>query len=149
MRCALQLLGDLPGITILRRSSIYRTPAWGVENQPDFLNAAAKIRCDTTPQKLLNYLKSIEQQLGRVPRERWGPREIDLDILLFGATQLNQADLCIPHPGLLERTFVLVPLLEIDPSVTHPNGQLISEMARETLVTAHEVRKFQDASELG
>jgi 2-amino-4-hydroxy-6-hydroxymethyldihydropteridine diphosphokinase len=132
-RSALQLLADVPGVTLLHRSSVYRTRAWGNLDQPDFLNAAVSLRCEISPQQLLLALKSIEEQLGRIPRERWGQREIDLDILLYGNLRVQEPNLTIPHPHLLERAFVLVPLLEIAPGLELPDHRPLQKAAAETL----------------
>jgi 2-amino-4-hydroxy-6-hydroxymethyldihydropteridine diphosphokinase len=129
LRAAVCLLSDTPGVTVLRTSSVYRTPAWGVTDQPDFLNAVIEVRTTVPPAKLLSDLKCIEQQLGRVKRERWGQREIDLDILLYGEMVLQTEALTIPHPGLLERSFVLIPLLGIAPKAKLPDGRQVAEAA--------------------
>jgi len=97
-------------------SSLYRTPAWGVTDQPPFVNAALALETELAPQALLVALKSLERDLGRVATFRWGPRAIDLDILAYGDLRLAAPDLTIPHARLAERAFALVPLAEIDPS---------------------------------
>lgn len=99
--------------TLLARSSLYRTKAWGTRAQPDFINAAALVETALNPRELLCRLKDLEVRLGRVPAERWGPRTIDFDILTYDATIVEEADLQIPHPRLSERAFVLAPLAEI------------------------------------
>jgi 2-amino-4-hydroxy-6-hydroxymethyldihydropteridine diphosphokinase len=99
---------------VLRRSSLYRTVPWGKRDQPWFLNAVVLLRTELTPQLLLERLRAIETELGRVRRERWGPREIDLDLLTYDDLELHESDLTLPHPRLRERAFVLVPLAEID-----------------------------------
>jgi len=95
-------------------SSLYRTPAWGVTDQPPFVNAALSLETALAPLDLLAALKAIETSLGRVATFRWGPRAIDLDILVYGDVRLDDPRLTIPHPRLAERAFVLVPLAEID-----------------------------------
>ncbi|MGI8905584.1 MAG: 2-amino-4-hydroxy-6-hydroxymethyldihydropteridine diphosphokinase [Candidatus Sumerlaeaceae bacterium] len=129
MRSALELLRDVPEVTVRRKSSVYRTPAWGVTDQPDFLNAAVELRTRLSPKRLLCELKCIEQQLGRVRREKWGPREIDLDVLLFDERAVQEEGLTIPHAGLLQRAFVLIPLLEIAPEATLPDGREVKQAA--------------------
>jgi 2-amino-4-hydroxy-6-hydroxymethyldihydropteridine diphosphokinase len=101
---------------IVRASSLYRTKAWGVPDQPDFVNAAVLLETQLRPRELLDELKRIEAQLGRRPGPRWGPRAIDLDILAYDDVVVEEPDLVVPHPRLRERAFVLVPLAEIDPS---------------------------------
>ena len=111
---ALEALGSLG--TVRARSSLYRTPAWGVTDQPDFINAAALLDTDLEPHALLRALKELETRLGRVATFRWGPRAIDLDILTYDDRQVDASDLQIPHPYLYERAFALAPLTEIDAS---------------------------------
>jgi 2-amino-4-hydroxy-6-hydroxymethyldihydropteridine diphosphokinase len=108
---ALGLLG-----TVVRRSSLYRTPPWGRTDQPDFVNAVALLETPRSPRELLDALQALETKLGREPGERWGPRALDLDILTYDAATIDEPGLRIPHPHLLERAFVLVPLAEIDPA---------------------------------
>ena len=109
------------GNIVLRRlSSLYVTKPWGNEDQPDFVNAVAEVDTDLGPGELLARAKSIENRMGRERRERWGPREIDIDLLLYGDEVVRTRDLRIPHPGIEERAFVLVPLLELSPDLAHP-----------------------------
>jgi len=98
------------------RSSLYRTPAWGVTDQPAFVNAAVALVTELDPHALLARLKEIERELGRRPTFRWGPRAIDLDILAYDDLRLDEAALTIPHARLGERAFALVPLAEIAPA---------------------------------
>ncbi|MBD5632899.1 MAG: 2-amino-4-hydroxy-6-hydroxymethyldihydropteridine diphosphokinase [Candidatus Eremiobacteraeota bacterium] len=98
------------------RSALYRTKAWGVTQQPDFLNAAVLLETELAPRELLAALQAIEAELGRVRVERWGPRTIDLDILAYDDVRLREPGLIVPHERLLERAFALAPLAEIDPS---------------------------------
>lgn len=104
-------LGSVAG-----RSRFYRTKPWGVTGQPDFVNAVAALETELAPRPLLDALKRLERELGRVATYRWGPRAIDLDILTYGDARIADPDLIVPHPRLSERAFVLVPLAEIDPS---------------------------------
>jgi 2-amino-4-hydroxy-6-hydroxymethyldihydropteridine diphosphokinase len=99
---------------VVARSSLYRTLAWGVTDQPPFVNAALAIETALGPYELLAALKAIERNLGRVASYRWGPRAIDLDILLYDDLRLDDPELTIPHARLAERAFALVPLAEID-----------------------------------
>jgi 2-amino-4-hydroxy-6-hydroxymethyldihydropteridine diphosphokinase len=101
---------------VVARSSLYRTRAWGVREQADFINAAAIVETELAPRALLAALKRLEEDLGRVATFRWGPRVIDLDILAYDDVRIDEPDLVIPHPRLHERAFALVPLTEIDPS---------------------------------
>jgi 2-amino-4-hydroxy-6-hydroxymethyldihydropteridine diphosphokinase len=112
---------------VAAKSNVYETPPWGMEGQGRFLNSCLLLETDLPPQRVLSEIKEIERSLGRVPRERWGPREIDIDILTFGDGILNGPDLVVPHPSMAERAFVLVPLADIAPDFRiPPNGAEIS-----------------------
>ncbi len=104
----------------LRVSSLYRTEPWGKVDQPWFLNLCAAGRTSLPPLELLSFIKSIEAELGRTHTEKWGPREIDIDILFYGGKILKLPTLKIPHPRLAERAFVLIPLREIAADFVHP-----------------------------
>jgi 2-amino-4-hydroxy-6-hydroxymethyldihydropteridine diphosphokinase len=117
LRTALERIAGLPGTDLVRVSAIRETEPWGVTDQPPFLNAAAEIRTELEPQALLAALKEIEGEVGRRPTFRWGPREIDLDLLLYGSRRLETETLRLPHPQILERDFVREPLAEIAPEV--------------------------------
>ena len=101
--------------TLVARSALYRSPPWGVAEQPPFVNAAALVETALAPRALLAALQRIEREAGRVPTYRWGPRVLDLDILTYGDERLDEPGLTIPHARLNERAFALVPLAEIDP----------------------------------
>ena len=111
---ALQWL-DAGGVRITARSPFYRTLAWGRTDQPDFVNLCAAAQTALTPHGLLDTIQCIEAALGRERRERWGPRAIDIDILAYDDTIIDEPGLTIPHPHLTERAFVLVPLRDIAP----------------------------------
>jgi 2-amino-4-hydroxy-6-hydroxymethyldihydropteridine diphosphokinase len=100
--------------TIVRSSALYRTKPWGRRDQPDFFNAVVSLETGSGPHELLDVLRGIERRLGRAPAERWGPRVIDLDLLLFDDLTVSEANLRLPHEHLAERAFVLVPLAELD-----------------------------------
>jgi 2-amino-4-hydroxy-6-hydroxymethyldihydropteridine diphosphokinase len=125
---ALEAIARSPHITLLAQSSIYRTQAVGPP-QPDYLNACALLDTSLSPQALLQRLLSLETQFGRVRRERWGPRLLDLDLLLFGDRQVQTPTLEIPHPRMAERAFVLIPLAEIAADWIDPrSGQAIAHL---------------------
>jgi len=117
MASALQAIDADPGTRVVAVSSIYRTPPWGKTDQPDFLNAAAGIETDRTPRELLDLCLAAESTLKRVRAERWGPRTINIDILLFDDLTIEEPGLEVPHPRMTQRAFVLLPLSEIAPSV--------------------------------
>ena len=106
--------------TLLAKSSFYKTQPVGYTAQDWFVNGVIKIETDLEALDLLRALKTIENHLGRIETFRWGPRVIDLDLLIFGGTCLETPEVTIPHPRLQERQFVLVPLAEIDPDLLHP-----------------------------
>ena len=116
---AIELL-EQRGVTVMKKSSLYETEPWGVTDQPRFINMAVQIETTLEPEKLLKFLKGIEKEMGRQESFHWGPRLIDLDILLFNDLVLDEENLKIPHPFLHEREFVLRPLNEIAPEVIHP-----------------------------
>ncbi len=118
VRAAIAALDALPGVRLLAASRLYRTPAWGREDQPDFINAAAAVATSLEPLALLDALLALERRFGRerLPGERWGPRTLDLDVLLYDARRIDLPRLQVPHPHLHERAFALVPLAEIAPA---------------------------------
>lgn len=118
------------GISVVRASSIYETDPVGPP-QPDFLNAVVEIETKLSPVELLRALKEIESEVGRRPEKQWGPREVDLDILLYGEETVRTDELEIPHPELRRRAFVLVPLLELDPEVALPSGERVEDFVEE------------------
>jgi 2-amino-4-hydroxy-6-hydroxymethyldihydropteridine diphosphokinase len=122
---ALRMLDADPKTGVVAVSSLYRTPPWGKTDQPDFLNAVAEISTGRSPRELLDLCLEAEKKLKRVRRERWGPRLVDIDILVFGESTIHEAGLDIPHPRMLERAFVLVPLAEIAPDFSL-HGEMIS-----------------------
>jgi 2-amino-4-hydroxy-6-hydroxymethyldihydropteridine diphosphokinase len=122
LHAALQDLDGLPQTRLVRASKLYRTPAWGVAEQPDFINAAALLDTRLPPRDLLDALLGIERAFGRERRdeERWGPRVLDLDLLLYDSAVIDEPGLRVPHPHLHERAFALLPLVEITPDAFIP-----------------------------
>lgn len=125
---AIRALHSHDGISVLSVSSIYETAPVGYTDQADFLNLAIGLETELGAHELLAVCKEIEQELGRVRDIRWGPRTVDLDILLYNNEVIEAEGLEVPHPRMHERAFVLVPLLEIAPAIGHPaTGKLYSE----------------------
>ncbi|HEX5756933.1 MAG TPA: 2-amino-4-hydroxy-6-hydroxymethyldihydropteridine diphosphokinase [Arenimonas sp.] len=122
LTAALQALDALPQSSLLARSRFYRTPAWGQVAQPDFINAVAELQTTLPPRALLDALLDIERGLGRTRSSgnRWGPRTVDLDLLLYGDSTIDVPGLVVPHPHLHQRAFVLKPLLEVAPALSIP-----------------------------
>ncbi|HVR80614.1 MAG TPA: 2-amino-4-hydroxy-6-hydroxymethyldihydropteridine diphosphokinase [Luteimonas sp.] len=123
LRAALHDLDRLPETRLLRASRLYRTAAWGVVDQPDFINAAALLETRLPPRELLDAMLGIERAFGRErdqDGERWGPRVLDLDLLLYDSAVIDEPGLRVPHPHLHERTFALLPLVEITPDAFIP-----------------------------
>jgi 2-amino-4-hydroxy-6-hydroxymethyldihydropteridine diphosphokinase len=119
-RDAVRRLGEVPEIRLLRSSSLYRTEPVGSRDQPWFVNAVAEIRTELRPGELFAVLKGIEREMGRVEGPHWGPRVIDLDLLLYGQEMVAEEGLVIPHPEMYRRRFVLEPLCELASYVIHP-----------------------------
>ncbi|MCB2205448.1 2-amino-4-hydroxy-6-hydroxymethyldihydropteridine diphosphokinase [bacterium] len=131
LRLALTLIAQLEGTEIEQASSIYETEPWGEPDQDPFYNAAAEIRTTLAPAELLRAVKDIELRMGRVSTRKNGPRIIDIDILLYADSVLDEGDLSIPHPFLAQRNFVLEPLREIAGTLRHPvEHRSIDELAR-------------------
>ncbi len=120
---AIDLLDSTEGITVIKISSIYETDPIGYIKQDSFLNGVLAIETSLAPLELLEVLQHIEKQLKRERLIHWGPRTIDLDILLYNQTMIKEERLTIPHPRMLERAFVLVPLLEIESDIMMPDGE--------------------------
>jgi 2-amino-4-hydroxy-6-hydroxymethyldihydropteridine diphosphokinase len=128
IRRAADLLENRAG-KITARSEVYETAPWGVISQPRFLNACLLLETGLPPYDLLAETQAAESEIGRVARERWGPREIDIDILTYGDILLNDERLVIPHPLMGRRAFVLVPMLDIARDFVHPScGTSIDEL---------------------
>ena len=128
MQAALGALDAHSACRIVRVSSVWQTPPWGVTDQPDFHNACAAVYTTLAPRAFLDVCLSIEQDLKRVRDRRWGPRSIDIDILFFGNRLIDEPGLTVPHPRIANRAFVLVPLSEITPDLPF-EGNTIAGLA--------------------
>jgi len=140
---AIEALQQLPNSTLTKASSLYCSAPMGPQDQPDYINAVAEIDTQLSAIELLDALQEIEQKQGRVRKDnRWGPRTLDLDIILYGNQQINTERLIIPHYGMQEREFVLYPLQEIAAKLTLPNGTLLSQLV--TLCDKNGLTKVSD-----
>lgn len=123
VNAAIRALADIPDSRVVSVSSLYRTPPLGPQDQPDYLNAAVALETSLAPEALLDHTQRIELQQGRVRKaERWGPRTLDLDIMLFGDAIINSERLTVPHYDIKNRGFMLWPLFEIAPQLHFPDG---------------------------
>lgn len=123
VNAAVKALGEIPETRLVTVSSFYRTPPLGPQDQPDYLNAAVALETTLAPEVLLSHTQRIELQQGRIRKaERWGPRTLDLDIMLFGQAIIHTDNLTVPHYDMYNRGFMLWPLYEIAPSLTFPDG---------------------------
>lgn len=130
LREAARALGRIDAVAVLRHSSLYDTAAVGPE-QPRYLNAVVELECGLSPRRLLTICKQIERDLDRAPGDRWSPRTIDLDILMWGAEVVAEPDLQVPHLELHNRRFALEPLCELTPDARHPViGRTLAELLR-------------------
>ena len=119
---AVDLLDAEAGIRFVATSRVWETDPVGGPDQPDYMNVVALLETELTPHALLSAAGRVETALGRVREVRWGPRTIDVDLLLVGDAIVDDADLVVPHPRMLDRAFVLLPLLELDPDPVLPDG---------------------------
>ena len=127
---AVAALAELPRTRCIGRAGAFRSRPMGPVEQPDFLNAAVGLLTQLSPQAFLSELKALERKLGRtLPAVRWGPRVIDLDLLVYGGVQLEEAELTLPHPGIQDRNFVLMPLMELAPDLDIPGRGRVSRLA--------------------
>jgi 2-amino-4-hydroxy-6-hydroxymethyldihydropteridine diphosphokinase len=129
---AIRQLSLADGCEVLVVSPVYESAPWGVTDQPPFLNLVAALRTSLCPHGLLALCKSIEARAGRVAGPRWGPRVVDLDILLYADLTLDTPDLHVPHRSLTQRQFALVPLADIAPALRLPDGRRVSDLADRT-----------------
>ena len=130
---------------IIQLSALYETEAWGVEDQPDYLNQAIEIRTKLSPFQLLKAVKKIEQDLGRVRKTKWGSRVIDIDILFYADLVIDTENLKIPHPRIAQRNFVLIPVTELNPELIHPVFNKKIKLLLEESKDNCEVKKYSES----
>lgn len=142
MRSAVSEIREV--LDAVRVSSLYESAAWGVTDQPAFLNAVVRGRTELSPLDLLDGTQAIENRLGRVREQRWGPRVIDIDILLYGNEVMDEPRLTVPHPYMKQRGFVLRPLADLAAGLTLPDGSLVGELL--TTVDQNDLRRIEGPS---
>ena len=130
LRKAIASLQHLPDTTVTRASSFYKTRPVGLQDQADYINAVARIRTELSAMELLRQMQQIEIRQGRVRETRWGPRTLDLDLLLYGEDVINEDSLVVPHPEMHKRGFVLYPLHELSPDIVIPGHGPVKELLR-------------------
>jgi 2-amino-4-hydroxy-6-hydroxymethyldihydropteridine diphosphokinase len=129
IQAACKSLASLPKTALIRCSSLYQSQPMGPQDQPDYVNAVVLLETELSPESLLQQTQLIETQQGRIRKtNRWGPRTLDLDMLLYGSQQINSKHLTVPHSGIKHREFVLYPLYEITPDLTFPCGEKLSDL---------------------
>lgn len=143
VRSGLAALRRLPSSQLQIASSLYATPPMGPADQPDYINAVALLTTSLAPHALLDALQAIELEHHRVRGRRWGPRTLDLDLLVHGDTVLEDARLTLPHPGIAQRAFVVVPLLEIAPALRLPGLPDLDSLA--LALATHAIRRLGPA----
>lgn len=125
---AIEEIASLPGCELTTSSSLYKSAPIGPQDQPDFINAVVEIYTTLDPHSLLDQLQSLEQQHQRIRERHWGPRTLDLDLLLYGNSIIQTERLTVPHAFMQERSFVLYPLAEISPELQIPGGEQLSSL---------------------
>jgi len=124
----IEAMRGLPETELIAASSLYRTPPWGKQDQPDFINAVVKLKTKQTALHLMSLLFGIENAHHRTREEKWGPRTLDCDLILYGQHVIETPELTVPHPRMKTRGFVLLPLAEIAPNMQLPTGEYITDL---------------------
>jgi len=147
IRFALAAIGQVPGVRVLRLSCIYETQPYGNPDQPGFLNAALEVETSLDPCDLLRAMQRVERHMGRVRKQKWEPRVIDLDILYYGSLVIDEPELSVPHPDLQNRDFVLIPLNDLIPRFTDPLRQAtVQAMLKRLDTKGRKVKKLETAN---
>ena len=133
-------------VRIRRVSSLYESSPVGVTDEPvpDYINCVAEADTGLPPRSLLDYVKGVESRMGRAPTFRWGPRVIDIDILLYEGVTVESDELTIPHPRIADRKFVLIPLLELEPEFVFPDGRRLKELAASDRLLGQSLNRLQN-----
>lgn len=134
-------LAALPDGQLVARSSLYLSAPMGPKDQPDYINAVVALETRLPPLALLDQLQALEARHGRRRSVRWGPRTLDLDLLLYGDQRLDHPRLTLPHPGLTQRSFVVIPLLEIAPTLRLPDNRLLRDIMQP--IWQHELERLE------
>ena len=132
LQAAADAMQTEPGLRVTASSRVWETTPVGGPPQPDYLNAVIRVETDLSARDLLDVARRIEARLGRVRKERWGARTLDVDILLFDEERIDESDLVVPHPRMAERAFVLLPLLELEPDPVLPDGTRLKDVRVDT-----------------
>ncbi len=142
---AVSAIARLPATRLLRRSGLYETKPWGNTDQPDYLNMVVEIGTALSPHTLLRHCADIEKRAGREPGEKWGPRPMDIDILLYGKRRIRTATLQVPHPHMWDRAFVLRPLADLVPDMRGPGGTMITDLLEQQPFSSQGVEPYIEA----
>jgi 2-amino-4-hydroxy-6-hydroxymethyldihydropteridine diphosphokinase len=132
LQAAVDALQTEPGLRVTASSRVWETVPVGGPPQPDYLNAVIRVETDLSARDLLDVARRVEGRMGRVRKERWGARSLDVDILLYDEEQIDEPELVVPHPRLAQRAFVLLPLLELEPDPILPDGRRLKDMRVDT-----------------
>ena len=132
LQAAVDALQAEPGLWVTASSRVWETKPVGGPPQPDYLNAVIRIETDLSARDLLDVARRVETRLGRIRKERWGARTLDVDILLYDEEQIDEPDLVVPHPRMKQRAFVLLPLLELEPDPVLPDGTRLKDVRVDT-----------------
>ena len=151
---SISFISQLEDCEVEAVSSLYETSPFGNLNQQNFFNAVLKISTSLNPIQLFHKLKEIEQKLGRVQHEKWGPRKIDLDILFYNDLIFSDEIITLPHKGIIYRDFVMIPLIEINPGIIHPVfnkkvSEFISGLASTNIISKRAEKLFMEEKNLG
>ena len=151
---SISFIRELEDCKVTAVSSLYETSPFGGANQENFFNAVLKISTSFNPKHLFNKLKEIEEKLGRVQLEKWGPRKIDLDILFFNDLIFSDEIITLPHKGIIYRDFVMIPLVEVEPELIHPIfnrkvSEFIIELTSTNIISKRAEKLFMEEKNLG